>query len=335
MAVAAVSWSRYGEEDCLRIGGLAPDADVRVRAGTTAVVGELPPMAGRLVRDGDATCFVPRFAFLDGTTYTVVVDGTTAAVMVRPRPDGPSTTGVLAIRPTATEVPRNLLRFYVQFSSPMSEGFAAVHVRLVDDAGAWVAGALLPTEHELWDPAHRRLTVLLDPARIKRGLAPHREVGYPLRAGTSFRLVVDEGFLDARGMPLRARAERRYDVQDDERRHVDPDNWSLTPPSSRTRDPLVVVFDRSLDHGLLARCLHVFDAHGRPVEGTPAIGPWERSWEFVPAAEWPPAPHRLVIDPVLEDLAGNSVSRVFDRDLARAEDEPRDAGAVTLVFDPR
>ena len=32
-------------------------------------------MAGRLVRDGDDLCFVPRFAFLDGTTYTVTVDG--------------------------------------------------------------------------------------------------------------------------------------------------------------------------------------------------------------------------------------------------------------------
>ena len=37
-----------------------------------------------------------------------------------------------------------------------------------------------PMDPELWDPARTRLTVLLDPARIKRGLAPHREAGYAL-----------------------------------------------------------------------------------------------------------------------------------------------------------
>jgi hypothetical protein len=37
----------------------------------------------------------------------------------------------------------------------------------------------------------------------------------------------------------------------------------------------------------------------------------------------------------LEDLAGNSVSRVFDRDLARPEDQPRQARPVTVGFNPR
>ena len=40
-------------------------------------------MAGRLVRDGDDLCFVPRFPFLDGTAYSVSVDGAVAATLVR------------------------------------------------------------------------------------------------------------------------------------------------------------------------------------------------------------------------------------------------------------
>ena len=50
-------------------------------------------MAGRLERDGDAVSFVPRFPFLDGTTYTVTVDGTSTAVLVRPRPGRPPRPG--------------------------------------------------------------------------------------------------------------------------------------------------------------------------------------------------------------------------------------------------
>jgi hypothetical protein len=45
-----------------------------------------------------------------------------------------------------------------------------------------------------------------------------------------------------------------------------------------------------------------------------------------------PGAHQLVVNPVLEDLAGNSVSRVFDRDLGRSEDEPRKGRPVTVPF---
>jgi hypothetical protein len=292
-------------------------------------------MAGRLVRDGDGLCFVPRFAFLDGTTYTVTVEGTSAAVLVRARSGRLAATEVTEIRPTAAEVPSNLLRLYAWFSAPMSEGCVAGQVRLARDDGSIIAGALLPTEHELWDASRRRLTVLLDPARIKRGLASHQDDGYPLRSGEPFRLVVGSGFRDAQGLPLRAPAQRRYEVGGEERRHVDPGSWLLTVPPAGTSEPLQIAFGRPLDHGLLARCLHVSGPGGQLVDGTPQIGPGEQSWQLVPRRTWASGSHQLIADPVLEDLAGNSVSRVFDRDLARPEDQPRQARPVTVGFRPR
>ena len=72
-------------------------------------------------------------------------------------------------------------------------------------------------------------------------------------------------------------------------------------------EPLEVTFDRPLDHGLVARCLHIEDAAGR-VGGSSTVGHEERSWRFAPAAPWLDAPHHLVVDAVLEDVAGNSVS---------------------------
>ena len=307
---------------------------MRVFPGTAVKAGSLPPMAGRLERDGADLCFVPRFAFLDGMSYTVTVEGKSAAVLVRPRAERPAVTEVIGICPMADEVPVNLLRFYVWFSAPMSEGYAAGQVRLARDDGSIIAGALLPAEHELWDASRRRLTVLLDPARIKRGLTGHDEAGYPLRSGEPFRLVVGEGFRDAQGLPLRHSAERRYEVGAEERRHVDPVSWELAVPPAGTREPLRVTFGRPLDHGLLARCLQVRGPGGELVDGTAQIGPGERSWQLAPVRAWAAAAHRLVVEPVLEDLAGNSVSRVFDRDLARPEDEPRPARPVTIVFHP-
>jgi len=329
-----VSWSCCGDDDCIRLGGLEEGALVQVRAGAAAA-GHFPAMAGTLRRDGNDLCFLPRFAFVDGTTYTVFVDGVATGALERPWPHLAATTEVLEIRPSAGVVPRNLLRLYVRFSAPMSEGYAAQHIRLFDEDGTVMAGALLPTEHELWDRNRRRLTVLLDPARIKRGLVGHREVGYPLRSGSSFRVVVDDGYRDARGAQLRAGAERRYEVGDDERRLVEPHDWALTVPPKQSLEPVIVVFERPLDHGLLARCLRVVDPDGRILHGRVKVGPDECSWRLTPEERWASGRHQIVVDPVLEDLAGNSVSRVFDRDLFHSEDDPREDRLVTVEFVPK
>ena len=74
---------------------------------------------------------------------------------------------------------------------------------------------------------------------------------------------------------------------------------------------------------------------GRLVDGTPSTGRDERVVALTPPRAWAAGSHQLVVDPVLEDLAGNSVSRVFDRDLDRPEDQPRQAGPVTVGFRPR
>src|SRR5690606_15877630 len=125
---------------------------------------------------------------------------------------GPATTRVEGVDPPGGTVPRNLLRLYLRFSAPMAEGGAARHVRLVRAATGEALDDALLLPPELWDPARRRLTVLLDPARIKRGLAPHREAGYPLREGEPVDLVVDAELLDAGGRPLREGFTAAYEV---------------------------------------------------------------------------------------------------------------------------
>jgi hypothetical protein len=334
--VTRLSWSLLDGAACIRLSGLSARADVQVRPAGAAAAGlpaaDLPPMAGRLAPDGAAACFVPRFGFLDGTAYAVTVDGRPAGVLTRPRPGRPATTHVLAIHPPAGPVPRNLLRCYVWFSAPMSEGYAAGHVALADDAGTPLPGALLATEYELWDAGRRRLTVLLDPARIKRGLAGQRAAGYPLQEGQPVRLVVDAGFRDAAGTPLRAGGERRYTVGPDERRRVEPGAWTLAVPAAGGTEPLLVTFDRPLDHGLVARCLHVTGPGGARLDGAAQAGPQDRSWRLVPATAWAAGTHHLHVDPVLEDLAGNSARRVFDRDLGRPEEDPGAAPLVTVSF---
>jgi hypothetical protein len=69
------------------------------------------------------------------------------------------------------------------------------------------------------------------------------------------------------------------------------------------------------------------------VEGTTSLDRGETRWRFEPARDWLPATYTLTIEPILEDPAGNSITRVFDRDLTQPDDDSLDAAPVTIPFD--
>jgi hypothetical protein len=293
------------------------------------------PMAGTFSCVDGRVRFTPRFPFVDGLEYALIVespsDGDVWSIR-RPERAGAATTSVVTLYPSADAVPLNLLKIYVAFSAPMSEGWASggVTVRRAD-TDELLSDVFVPGP-ELWDPHRRRLTLLLDPGRIKRGLARHDDAGYPLIEGVPIVVRVDPAFRDANRRPLREAAERRYWVGPALRERVDPARWRLTPPAAGSTAPLAVHFDRPLDGALLEHTLSVSDEGGAVLPGSISIGDGERSWSFVPQPPWLGGRYVLHVDPRLEDLAGNSLVRVFDRDLSRPEDAPADGNDFTIPF---
>lgn len=297
----------------------------------------LPSTAGSFFLEEDALWFTPRFPFRDGLDYSVLIDelgGTSTTLSIqRPAAAGAPVTSVVAVYPSSAVVPLNLLRIYVQFSSPMSEGRAERSLQMLRaDTRKPLPGVFLRMVHELWDSGRRRLTVLLDPGRIKRGLVPNAEDGYPLSEGVPVVFRVDERFEDSSGRTLTSSFERAYDIGPPLRSKVSPDQWRLDPPNPGSQGPLSVYFDRPMDRGLLAHCLRVETASGERVLGDIAVGDGELSWSFRPHSAWRPGGHRIVVDTKLEDVAGNSIRRVFDRDLDDPDNDPIEARTVSLPF---
>ncbi len=298
-------------------------------------------MAGRFFFEHDSVYFEPRFPFLEGLSYSLLAARTDDQGLAlerevwtidRGEAGGVPTTSVLAIYPTAATVPVNLLRLYLHFSAPMSEGWAAtaVSARRAQD-GARLEHVFLDGP-ELWDSGRRRLTLLLDPGRIKRGLAPNQEAGYPLVEGVPVIVHVDASLRDAAGRPLTAPAERRFDVGPALRSRVVPERWAVAAPEAGSTAPLLLSFDRALDHGLLQHCLSVRDEAGAPVPGRADVLPSETAWRFEPERAWRRGAYAVAIDSRLEDVAGNSIARVFDRDLTLSEDDPREGAEATVRF---
>ena len=334
----SLSWIRRGGVERLRIEGLDPPGRrpppglALLPAALVQAALETPslqPLGGRFTVDGEGLCFTPQLPFVEGMSYALMLRGPDADVapgvwtIERPtRAHAPSAT-VTGLFPSAPVAPLNLLKIYVHFSAPMTEGCSdrAVEVRR-GDTGEVLDDVFFLGRSELWDRARRRLTLLLDPGRIKRGLGPHEAMGYPLAEGAWVEVRITERFLDAQGAPLRAGAVRRYRIGAPLREHVDPARWRRRWPAVGSCDPLVVNFDRPLDHALLQHALRVTDGEGAPMAGRVTVGASEKSWRFYPDQPWREGRYTLVVDPVLEDLAGNSLTRVFDRDLEKAEDAP-------------
>jgi hypothetical protein len=231
-------------------------------------------------------------------------------------PDQPSTPSVVvtAIHPSMGVWPENLLRFYVHFSEPMSRESSVGFVRLVDDRGAEVEGALLEMGVDLWNDDRTRCTVFFDPGRVKRGIKPNRDLGRALRAGRRYAIVVDAAWRDAKGRPLKAPFRHEFTAGPPVEQGISTADWRIAPPAAGARAALEIEFAWPLDRALAQRAIGVIGPDGRPIAGDVAIEAGERRWRFVPASPWRAGAHQIAIDQALEDVSGNQIGRAFEVD---------------------
>jgi hypothetical protein len=213
----------------------------------------------------------------------------------------------------------------------MSRGEAWQHIHLLDDAGNTVKLAFLEIEQELWDPDNRRLTVLFDPGRIKRGLVPADELGTPIVEGKRYTLLIDAGWRDAQGAPLTGAFRKTFRGGPVDRTTPDPKLWRITAPTAGSSEPLIVEFPKPMDYALLQRLLEV-----KGVEGAITVDQNEMRWLFTPAQPWKPGNFELTAHTTLEDISGNRLDRPFDVDtLTWRSTAPRSGETVPVPFTVR
>jgi hypothetical protein len=285
---------------------------------------DVPPMLGTYAVHGTNVRFTPKFALKAGLSYCVEyfppparnVDSPARYEQVFAIPAAPrgEPAKITAVYPSADVLPENQLRFYVHFSAPMSRGEAYSHLQLLKESGEPVDLPFLEIGEELWDTSGKRLTLLIDPGRIKRGLKPREEAGPVLESGHKYTLVITAGWRDESGQPLSADFFKKFEAGPPVEKAIDPNVWKITPPEVGKRQPLLVRFPQPLDHGLLQRTIQVHDAAGKRVPGEISASHQERSWFFSPERPWTAGAYELVIDTALEDLAGNRIGRPFEVD---------------------
>ncbi len=321
---------------------------VSVKAADQASV---PPLLGEYrVSEDRLAVFTPRYPLSQNVDYRFHFGPKVLAVLSNGSneralsdlpfrlPDAPARAKATVTRifPSADRLPENLLKFYINFSSPMSRGQAYQHIHLFElsdsQAPTEIHKPFLELGEELWDSQQTRFTLFIHPGRIKRGLRPREEDGPALVAGQKYSLRIDSDWQDARGQSLLATVDKPFTVVPADDEKLDPEQWKIQTPPSGTCDAVVLEFDEPLDQALLTRVLQVRHQDGTVIPGESWVSSKETKWQFAPLKAWEIGTYNIEVATNLEDLCGNSIARPFEVDMQVSATEPTAPAHIAVEF---
>lgn len=280
------------------------------------VTGAEVPVAGAVTEGDHRALFWPAFPLASGLRYVVRSEsGCEGSVVVAPSGPSAARARVEEIYPTADVLPENILRFYVYFSQPMAEGDFLRYVKLTHvESGQDLSGVFFDNVYELWSRDRKRITLLVDPGRVKTGLEAHAQRGRAFATGQSYALTILPGWPSLDGRSLRRGRTKVFRVASEDLRPVDPQAWRLDGPVRGARSPLRVRFPKPMDHVSVARFLAVITPDGLQLAGRWQIEREEREALWTPMRPWRGSvrEHMLVVAGRFEDVAGNNVNAAFE-----------------------
>jgi len=271
---------------------------------------------GNFIVNDDAIRFEPLIAFPQGQSYNVFEGNKLIGSVSVPIDNLEKPPQVTAIYPQVDTLPENALKLYIQFSKRMRTGNVLDYVSLLNGKDT-LKNVFLNLEPELWDTTGKILTLWLDPGRIKRGLVLNRELGNPLKTKDKYTFVVSPEWKDSKGFKLSKPYTKSFVAGSRDNQVPDINKWKFDIPVPGSKSTLLIQLNEPLDHFLLSECLTVLDAKGKAVNGYVSVGYRDRELQFSPHEAWTAQRYTLRVNAKLEDMAGNNLNRVFDRDITK------------------
>lgn len=269
----------------------------------------------------------PRFDLVAGSTYRALLktgDQVIAEIDWKTADSSAPTPRVMSISPSSEALPANLLKFYVTFSEPMRGGRGIFdHFHIHNESGKRVEAPW--RQQELWSDDHRTLTLWIHPGRVKQGVNLRTTMGPVLLPGQHYSLLIENGLLSLPGKPTLGISQKKFTTIAEDHQRPSAKEWILTPPVAGSAGPVIIESPEPLDTWLARRYLTITDANAEPVATRVAIESTHRNHNEKPGRlfaispangnRWRDETYTLHAGEFLEDLAGNTPTRVFDTDL--------------------
>lgn len=332
-------WSKVDgqNEDALRA-ALVFYLKLRHGSGTKSATPQ--PIIGTFDVMDDTLRFRPAFPLIPGEKYSARFDPSllpglkdVAAQPLVAEYSVPTAAATIPrvtnIFPSGNIVPANHLKFYILFSEPMQRDGIFEHFRLIDLATEQAVPR--PFRHvELWSKDNKQLTLWFHPGRQKRGVNLNVEIGPILTTDGKYRLEISGDWKSEKRVELGEIVTKVFRAAPPDHRRPEPKTWILSNPRAGSRDFLTSDFHEPLDWALLHSELSIENAAGKRIPGRVELGYGELSWVFHPKQPWKPGKYRVAVGHLLEDLAGNSVERLFEVDV---RDRPEKSVGKTVYLE--
>ena len=239
---------------------------------------------------------------------------------------------LLTIFPTANLLPENLLRFYFYFQTPMKQEEALKHIKLIDENGNADDHAFMKFKEELWSSDGKRLTILFDPGRIKRGVFTNEIQGPALENTKHYHLNVSAEWQDVHGQKLFKNTKKEIIVIEAIREKIKIEKWALEKPSLDSHGKLFIHFDRIMDHALIESMIQIRGDEENLIEGQWELLDNEKRVQFIPQNKWEKGDYKIEFDTRLEDVSGNNLQNLLDHAIAD-EDRREKFQFIELVIE--
>ena len=258
--------------------------------------------------------FTPVVAFSPDLSYQIFRKNTLLHAFQIPPPQSAEPLE-LTVFPSADTLPANLLKMYFQFSEPMKQLRSERFVFLLNEKGDTLQEVFQALHPELWNEAGDRLTLWIDPGRVKRDLIRNQNLGAPFESGKNYRLIVSNRWRSLSENSFEVDFEKTFFISSADRKKINPKQWLVEVPAAQSTDPLKIHFGESLDWVVAKENIWVINDSGEEITAMVSTLDREAALSIIPSDPWNAGLHKIQIDPKVADLAGNNLNRLFDEDL--------------------
>ncbi len=218
---------------------------------------------------------------------------------------------VTAIYPTSDSIPVNILRFYIQFSAPIQEMDILKHIQLTNEEGENSTGVFFENQYELWNKDRTKITLIIDPGRVKLGLYANNKMGRAFDIGKKYTLTIDSLLLDFNDKKLKKSFTKTFIAVKEDNLAPDIKTWNLLLPKSKTKETITINLNDKIDH--ISAQTYIKIVHNKKeIHGEISLKNKEQKWVFKPNMNWRKGNYTIIIHPHLEDIVANSMNQIFD-----------------------
>jgi len=277
------------------------DKQQQLPAKPRKVSGQIGLEDGRLV-------FTPDNSFTTGKTYRAIFqfDGKKLERDFYVRSlNAKSVAHVVNIYPSQPYLIQNLKRIYIEFSHPMTPGYARKNINFISEYGDTVRNVFKDITAEKWLQNGKLLRLDLDPIPYVKGPSWQDSLNKRFKFSQQYMLVIENEMRDTKGRKLTNDYQKRLTAYHPYMSQAGNFGLIYTPKANEVDSVRLNAF-RAHDILGLRDFVQITDKDGNVIVGEMEIQDYESSLIFTPKAPWEAEEYHLRVSSQLEDIAGNT-----------------------------